>query len=317
MSDVAAPAPATNGATAPAAPAQKTPVAAPGKEATPAISTKPNGKAPAKAPPPAGEAGKVAEAPKEDLFEIVVNGEKKQLTREQAIRQLQKDSAADERFRKGGEAVKKANTILSMLKDNPREALTQLGVDVRGFSEQVLREAVEEAELTPEQKQHRQDTKELERLRNFEKQQKELGEKQAQAEKDKALFAQLEKGILEHAERGGLEGTPDNLQRISETALELIDLEVPFTPEQLIAEVKEREEAAFGKLEKKVLGGLKGEALAKRLGPTVVEEILQWSIQKLRGGPPAAAKPAAAPSTPAEKKSPYMTEKDFDRKHGF
>lgn len=321
MSEGAAPAPVTNGATpAPAAEAdasEKTP--APVKEGLPASAgSKPNGKAPAAKPPTPGKApvpGKAdaAAAGKDDTFEIVVDGEKLTLTREQAIRRLQKEIAGDQRLRKGGELVKKASSAIAMMKENPREALSQMGVDVRSFAEQVLQEAVEEAELTPEQKQHRADAKELERLRGFEKTQKEAEEKRALETKDKALFERYEKDFIEAAQRGGLEGTPDNLMRMIEAADEAMEAGYQLTPDQAVAEAKEREDSAFGKLEKRVLGGLKGEALAKRLGPKVVEEVLRWSVERLRGGQPA---PRAGPSSAPPAKRPYMTDAEFRKKHG-
>lgn len=273
--------------------------------------------APTKGEKTPGQEGVPGTPEKEDFFELVVDGEKRQLTREQAVRQLQKAHAADKRFREAQELTRKNQTLLQMLKEDPESALEQLGLDVDAITNKRVARQAERAMMTPEQLEKQELQQKLEQYESKEKQRQEAEAKAKQEEQDKVVFSRIEKGFLSAAERHGLDGTPENLGRMVEIASEALDLGVPITEDQIISELREREDSAFGKLEKRVLGGLKGEALAKRLGPTVVEEVLKWSVERLRGqaGQP---KTPPAESTENSKNVPQYVQPDqFLKKHGF
>lgn len=289
------------------------PGAAPGKATKQPQQAKPEGDS------PPGE--KDAAKKEEELFEYVTKGgEKRQLTKEQALRKLARDEAADISFREAKELTRKNQQLVEMLKDPERfeEAASQLGHDLDELAKRRLSKAVEKAQMTPEQQEVARLKAELEKYQGDAKKREAEAAKAKQEEDDKAAFAHFEKGFLAAAEKHGIEGTPANLERIVEIAAEAMDLGIPLTEDQVMAELKEREDATFAKLEQRVTKGLKGEALAKRLGPGVVEEVLRWSVEKLRGGPPAQPKPAAE-EAPAEKKkpTPYISETDFRKRHGF
>lgn len=306
----AAPAPAK--AAAPVKPT--TPAPTPGKPAAPA--PKPTAEtAPVDgAPPPADAAPK----PPEDLLEYVVDGEKRQMTREQAIRRLQKETAAEKRMHEAAEALKKAQAFDKFFRERPADALAHAGVDVKAFAQEILKREAETALLSDAEKKELEYQRRIEALETEKKQREEAEAKRQQDERDEVLFAQMEKEYVAAATAAGLEGTPDNLLRMVQIGAEYMDLGVPMTAEQIIAEMRDREDAAFGALEKKVIGGLKGEALAKRLGPAVVEEILKWSIERLNATP--AYKQPEPPAEDAEekrraprqpKKPTYTSELDY------
>jgi hypothetical protein len=311
------------------APADATATEAQASATTIATATKPNGKgtkakADAKAPTEGAtsEAGAEGAKSPEEEFEIVVKGQKRKLTREQAVRELQKGFASEESFRKAKELTQKTQGLLGMLKEKPADALKELGVDVESFARQVLQQRVEaavEETLPPEEKQARQEKRELEQLRAQIKAREEADIAARHKAQEKQVFSHLEKNIIEAAKRNNMPATPDTLHLIAATASELIDLGVPFTEDQLMAEVRERQDATFGELEKRVLGGLKGEALAQRLGPAVVQEILKWSVERIRGprAAPAQKQEATPQGTGNGKPSPYMTDAEFRRKYGY
>ena len=61
--------------------------------------------------------------------------------------------------------------------------------------------------------------------------------------------------------------------------------------DRIVQMARVKEDMGFKALERRVLHGLKGKALADRLGPVVVKELMAYSVQQLRGkrgfGPPA------------------------------
>lgn len=258
----------------------------------------------------------------EELFEVVEDGEKRQYTREQVVRELQKRGASGKQWREARELTKKNQELIAMLKDPARfeEAATKLGHNLDELSQRRLAKAVEHSQLSEEQKELLTERQKREGLEAELKRFKETEAKTKQEHEDRAAFEHFEKGFLAAADRHGVEGTPDNLQRIVEIASEFHELGIPATEDQVMAELKEREDSAFSKLEARVTKGLKGEALAKRLGPAVVEEVLRWSVERLRGGPPAAAKtPVQRETSKADPKNPggYVTDSEFRKKHGF
>lgn len=289
----------------------------PGKQVKPTTAAK----AP---PPPAAEGEAPAEgtappAPEEDdSFEVVEDGVKRRYTREQAIRELQKRGSSTKRYQEVKEQTRQVQAVIEALKDPERfESIAQeLGHDMDAIAMRRLQARVEHEALTPEQQELVALKRKTAEYEAQETKRKEAAETRSREAADQATFGRLEKGFLEAANRNGLEGTPDNLVRMVEVAKEMLDLGVPLTEDQLIAEVKEREEATFSQLESKVLKSLKGEALAKRLGPAVVEEVLRWSVERIRG-----QAPAAKPKTAAEPRRPsgpaYMTDGEFRKKYGF
>lgn len=293
---------------APAKPAVQAKVPAPAGDPTGAGA----GKAPAAVDPKAPPA---ATKPAPELFELEVDGEKVTLTREQAVRQLQKGAAGDKRLREAQEQTQKFQRALELGKANPGDLMKYLGVDAKAFAEKLLAQEAEQALMDPKDRQ----LLELQRENETFKQQQKANEKtqadQALAEADKKVFAQIEKSFLAAAEAGELEGTPDNLLRMIEVANEAVELGIAPTEAQIVAEVKEREDLAFSQLERKVLGGLKGEKLAKRLGPAVVEAVLTWSVEQLRGTNPYRETASAPERTEPGKPRPSFSEADYLKKH--
>ncbi len=269
------------------------------------------------APAPPVEATKAPEAPP-DLFDIVVDGEKRQLTREQAIRELQKSAAGSKRMQQAAELTKKNQRLVKMLTEAPEDALRELGVDVEQLAQGVLARKAEDSLMTPEERAHRDLVSKVERYEAQEKQRTEQHAAEQQQAKDKAMFDTFEKGFIAAAERNGLEGTPDNLLRMIEIGSEFLEMGMPLNEDQVIAELRDREDAVFGKLEQKVTSGLKGEKLAQRLGKTVVEEILRWSIASIRAQPaypasgdPVVEKPVKAPKAKTTQQQGYMSESEY------
>lgn len=248
----------------------------------------------------------------EELFDVNDGGTIKKRTRDQVIRDAQKGLAFEKRLKQSDQQVQKAQKVLEMIASDPFTAVKELGGDPIKAAQDFLARHAEDQLMSPEQKQQRDMQQRLSQYENQDKQRQEQAQQAQQAEADKRIFASLEKGFIAAAERNGLEGTPENLYRMIEVASEAMEHEIPLSEDQIVQEVKEREDDAFSRLEKRVLGGLKGEALAQRLGPAVVEEIVNWTISKFKNTNPykKTEEPEETDQNPSEG---YLSENEWSK----
>lgn len=283
---------------------------------------KPTAKAPAQAKPPApgvqsgtappaktdtqtatepGAEGEAVETQPPELHEVVVNGKKERWTTEKLIREAQKASASDQRFRESAEKEKRTQRVLELLKTDPASALAELGIDVDSVATERMSAKAEEALLTPEQRELKAAKAELEKYKAQETAKQAEAAKAEEAKAFEAAATHLEKGFIEAAKTIGLETNPTTLELMTDIAVEALELGVPMTVEQIAAEAKERHEAVVSKRDQRVAAGLTGEALLTYLGPATVKAVLEAGLAKLKGAP-AFVKPqpkAAPPPKPA------------------
>lgn len=120
-----------------------------------------------------------------ELFEVKVNGRTQKLTKDELIAHAQMSHAAQARFEEAAQIKKQVERIISTLRTNPLEALSD---PVLGLTKDQIRDAMEKwytrefidpETLTPEQLQWRRDKEELERLRQ-ERQEREFQAQQAE-----------------------------------------------------------------------------------------------------------------------------------------
>lgn len=272
------------------------------------------------ADPAGGEGGDGAEpAPAEtkepELYEVVIDGEKRSLTREQLISRAQRAEAANKRFQEASALAKKAQAAIERLEKEPLAVLLEHGVDVGALSTKHLAERAEEALLSPEQRELKAAQAELARYKD----QETKAAAQKQEAEQKAAYDQvathLEKSFIEAATKTGLETSPDALEMMTTVALEAVELKLNMTVEQIAAEAKERLDALASKRDAKVAAGLTGEKLLHYLGPKTVEAVLKASLEKLKGASPyrAPAAPAAEPAPAAPAASRFISPAEWQK----
>lgn len=306
---------------------------------------------------------KAAPQTTEDLLEIIVAGEKKTMpwnspeTRKAAQEALQKKGYAEKSISESRNAYKalekqradmanafataKAgdpSALLKMLgteggaaKLDPQTraaVMKMLGVDPDAHARELLTQKLDMANMTPEQreiadlkaknaehekalKQHGE-TRRQERVR--------LHARQQQA----ALFKEL--GAA--GERIGLPADENSLAAIHQVMLKLHENEIPMTPDLIVELAKEEIDNTFRNLEGQVMKGMKGPALASRLGPEVmkelrthlatdkefIKEIRLALAAKLRSGKPLDEAPAAKPAAQTNGAPPtsYISQAQLD-----
>lgn len=160
-------------------------------------------------------AEKAETASPEQLFDVVINGKQKQVTKDQLIRMAQKGEAADEKFTKASQIARQAEQVLEYFRSNPKKAMQELGHDVREFAEQTLADEIRKEMMSPEQKEAAELRRENEEMK---KRLKEADDK-AQAEKqavNKARYAEKYDAELTAAmEQGGLIKNPATVRSVA------------------------------------------------------------------------------------------------------
>lgn len=271
---------------------------------------------------PAATSAEAAAAAHE--FEVKIDGELRKFTRTEAERALSKSGYAEKVVQQAREQLKKLAEEREQrkLEDDAwsdeaklEELLSKKGVDLDKLARRRLQQRVTEQEMTPEQ---REALKEKARADDAEKKLSAIEaekKKARQAEATKVLQARLEGALVEAAERAGVpKGDPDAFFSIYETVKEWARLGLPFDADRIVESAQERVTASYDSLRKRHSKGLKGKALAEALGDDIVNEMIRYRTELLRGG---GVRPQPTQMTQAPKKqdSPYITRHELEEKY--
>lgn len=286
------------------------PTPAPVIPAAPAAAAPLNGAATAAKPvtPPADQAPQT--------FQVKVDGQMTTFTLDQLLKNASKSGYADKLIKQATEAAKRIKSIeaqreqlLADKKKNPHALLKEYGVDPDEFAHSILSKKVSESQMTPEQRRIAElEAREAEMRGQLEERTK-AEQKQHQTRLAQQFQKKIESELSSAATRAGIEPNSQGFYAIYEAFKEAVELDLPWDPDRIVEVAKESLDGAHGRLEKAVVGGLTGEALLTRLGPTVVEAVLQARVAQIRGGKMNGAKPANGTQAPkpVEKPSQYLS----------
>lgn len=230
-----------------------------------------------------------------EKFLIKVNGKLRELSREDAIRELQKGQAARENFEKAAALTKKNQAILKALADpdpdRQEEALRQLGVDPDKLAERRFARRAQEAQLTPEQKRIAELEAEMKRREDAAKSEVEQRESELKAIRDREVWAKMEQeylatvdGALKSGDLGGLKPA-EALYLMAEAGEMNLEYGLSLTPQELLAEAKAKVSEQREELRGKVMA-LEGDALLNFLGPDATNRVLRAARDKYKRGEP-------------------------------
>lgn len=240
----------------------------------------------------------------DESFEIVVAGEKQKRTRQDLIKAAQMEAFSQKAIsdaRTAHKALEKQKgALLSALttarQGDPSALIEMLGVDKKAavadpsviikalggdpdaYARSLLSKKLEMEGMTPEQRR----IAELEgKAAEAERRANQLSEQRRQErilQRAKLEQAQLFKDISSAAERVGLAADERALAAIHQVMEEMHRDGIPFVPDFIVQEAKERIDGTFKRLEEHTLKGLKGKALVDRLGAEVMKELRQHLI---------------------------------------
>lgn len=178
----------------------------------------------------AEDAKAVEEAAKSAIkkFQIKVDGEEMEeeidLSDEELVkRHLQKSKAFDRRSKEYSSLQKDVDTFFKAIQASPQDAaqvLSELGMDVNQFAEQVINSRLEELSLSDEEKEKRNAQKELEdykkKVQEYEERLKAEEQSKADSEAAKQLDSEISDAMEKHSK---LPKTQYIVKRIADTGI--------------------------------------------------------------------------------------------------
>jgi hypothetical protein len=234
--------------------------------------------------------------------EIVIDGEPVKMSVKELKAVKQKEVASNKRFQQAAEIEKKVKSFLERGKEVPEELLAKLGIDPEEFAESLLRKKIEEAKMSPEQRQAAEERKRFEEER-----------KEWEMTVRERVKHEIDVGMTEAFKATGLPkqeylmGRVAALVRNSNVLSQKDDRVKPLSFQEAAVKVKDW---YFNDL-RQTLKGLPLEERLKVLGDDVVEELMKYRLTQV--GQPTKKEPAVEPAQakPKQKPKKYYTPKEW------
>lgn len=220
-------------------------------------------------------------------MKLKFDGQEQEMTEQEVISLAQQGKSSQKRFQEAAQAKKEAEATIKFLKENPREAMKQLGLDPRKFSEEYLMEVLTEEAMSPEQKAHRDMEK---KLRKYEADEKALKEKEQQDEFQKLearALEELDRTFVDALGKSGLTKTPWTVKRMAQ--LQMACIKKGYEPNATELAKILRED--YIEEQKALFGSYEGDKLIEILGPDIVKKLSKAQVAKLKASPQKYSKP--------------------------
>lgn len=273
----------------------------------------------------------VAAKEPEPTDDYEIDGRKVTLTRTQARTHIQKSGAVDKRLQEATEKQKSLDARIAEFEADPEAALAKMGKDPTKILEAMLARKAKLELMTPEQREAQALRDERDALKK--EADKTAAEKKAALDKemDEHKSMALEQQLIGAADAHGLDASPETLEGLCDVALELLELGLTPTADQVAQEFIRRDQEHLEARDRKIIPKLKGERLKtylkanvaalltlppaellELLGPAGVKAVQAATLTKLPGAVKVRAPVVAAP--PRNGMGRYMTEGTFDSK---
>lgn len=239
---------------------------------------------------------------------VVIEGEAKEMSVKELKKLSSLEQASRKRFQEAVDTKEKVMKLWEDMVQNDDMYFKAKGKDKVAYAEEVLRKAIEEAEMSPEQKAAREKE---EKLTQKEKMIQEFYAKQAQED--------IDRGIGEAFKESGLPKSPLLIQKIAATVAQSMDRAKvdggkPLSYQEAAVKVK----TWWNNSIKETMAGLSPEETVQYLGPETVEKLRQHIIAQVNKGPATAKGPAPVVSgAPKVKARHDKTFKSWDEFHAF
>lgn len=225
-------------------------------------------------------------------YKLKVNGKEKTIkfdpsNDEEVMGYLQRAEASDSKFKEAADVRKAAMQFIEDLRKNPRKVLSDpnIGVDVKKFAEDIMNEAIQEMEKSPEQREREKLTKELEELkrqRDEEKksfEQKEFERLQAHHEQ------QLETDISSALDIGGLPKTPRTVKAMADYMMVALQHGIDLSAQEIAPIVKNTTLGEF----KEVINSFTDDQLEDFMGKEILGRLRKRNVAKAKSTAPQTA----------------------------
>lgn len=234
-------------------------------------------------------------------FKVKIDGQELEVDEDELLRGYQTTKSAQQKFNEASLLRKQSEEFIRLAKSDPRKLLTHpgIGIDLQEFANSILAEQYEEQLLSPEEK-------EMRALRNqlaeFERQKKEVEERQQQEELDKytQMYEQeYTEKIIGALETSGLPKTEYTVKKIAEKMLIAAERGLDVEPADVIQFVK----ADYMNDIKTLFGSANEDILMQLLGEDITKKVLKGSMKKIKSKAPVTSSRITEPTKPSNGKS--------------
>ena len=243
------------------------------------------------------------------LYKVTVDGQDFEVDEDELRRGYAHNKAAAKRMEEASMTRKEAEQVLRIFKENPREAFKLLGTDARKFAEQVINDELNEALLSPQERELRDYKSKVEKYESESRRAKEEYERN-QMETDIAKQAEnIQTDIIGTLESAGLPKTERTVGRIVYYMQAALSAGYNVTPKDVVDQVR----ADYKSDLQSLMGGLPEDALEAFLGSDNYRKIARSTVKAAKTQPTTVPKSVNAALKPAEKKKVLSPKDFFDR----
>jgi hypothetical protein len=210
---------------------------------------------------------------KPKLFKVKIDGIESEVTEEELVKNYQLEQASRKRLEESSKQLKTLTEALKVGRENPAELLAWLGIDMKQFLTSQVKHQLEEAKLSPEQKELR----DLRKLKQEQETRSQLEKEKLAQERQQQEFSgvaqKLENEILDAlAEKKASKALISDVARIMLsgldsgkpiTAQEAVKLALKDTSSRLQAVLDESDEEFFDNLSPQAQEKLRKKLLSK------------------------------------------------------
>jgi hypothetical protein len=233
---------------------------------------------------------KVASEKAPKLYQVSIEGQTYEVNEQQLQRLILKGKNADNatkqaKAEKAAIVAEKAalEKAKALAKTNPEEFLRAQGFDPLEIARAIATKKLQEEQMSPEQIAHAKREAELAAreaaIQEHESKERELRSARLQEE----LRTTMQTQLLAEAAKIGLEPSNEMFYAVYEAVKEAYELGLPWDAANIVATAQEAMDASMKNLESKTLAGLTGPKLLSRLGPKVVQAVLQAKREEFYG----------------------------------
>ncbi len=240
------------------------------------------------------------------MLKAKIDGQDVEVDEEAAIRAFQKERASEKRFQEASKMRKQAENFLTMLKASTKDPRVlerimkdpSIGGDFRQVAESYLYEIIQNEKLSPTERENKElkdklAQQEAERAEQQRVQQEEQLEKLTVESREN-----YQKDIIETLDKSDLPRTEYTIAQMARYMLMALQRGKELKASDTVDLVRRDYEKMVGSL----LKNLPPDKLASFMGEDGIKKIRDFDLAKVRGGNAGSKKPDATPTAPAGEK---------------
>ena len=240
------------------------------------------------------------------LFKVMVDGQEVEVDEKELLRGYAHNKAASKRMEEAAMSRKEAEQVLKLFKQNPKEAFKLLGHDARKFAENIINEELQEAMLSPQDRELRDYKRKVEEFESERRTAQEQYEKEQMESEINKHAESIQAGIISALETAGLPKTERTVGRIVYYMQSALAAGYNVNPSDVMDQVKEDYKHDINSL----LGNLPDEVLETFLGSDLVRKVAKSTV-KTEKKPTVVPKEVNANRQGKKEEKKVLSPKDF------